>query len=107
MTKKSKAERVQLVLDIVRKLKQFPKASIDGAIRSTDELYINLYDTEFPAIVQVKQIFTEYIQQDDMKPRCLTGFAGKIQFPEIGRTIEYSLPIRKLAQPLFVLRHRM
>lgn len=88
---KSVGERVQLVLDIAKRLRRFPRTDMSG--------YIDLYNSPFPAIIEMKRIFKEYIDSG-------VGVSGKIPFPEIDREIVYILPARKQTQPLFVMRKR-
>lgn len=90
---KTRKERLDLVLDIVKKLRAFPMNDYHGTI--------DIYSAAFPAIAEVKQIFRNYIGQDDVNP---CGYSGKIAFPELNKTIEYILPISKHAQSLFVFR---
>ncbi len=96
---KSKQERLQHVIEICKKLRHFPIS----AVYRNESLYMDLYSSEYQAIVTIKKVFHDYVNQDD--DTCtLRGFSGKIPFPEIGRKIEYILPIKKYANPLFVLR---
>lgn len=99
--KRNKMERLQLVLGFCKQLEKFPKSHPDP---DDPYPYINLYKSEFEAIHEIKNIFHNYVHQNDEDPKSLQGFSGKIQFPEIDRTIEYILPIKSKAQPLFVLR---
>jgi hypothetical protein len=87
---RTKEEKLKIVLDIVKKLRQFP--TVTGTV-------IDLYNADYPATIELKKVFNEYIQKD-----LCSGLTGKIDFPEIGRTIHYTLPIKKQAQPTFVLR---
>lgn len=84
-------ERLQTVLDIAKKLRNFP--STDGS-RTVD-----LYNESFPAIAQLKKVFNEYIRNEHRD-----SVAGKIRFPEIHKTIEYILPAKSVIEPVFVLR---
>lgn len=97
LPKKTKEERVYVVLEIARKLREFkgPNGEIE-----------NLYNDEFPAIKELKKVFNEYINQNDDQQNIikLVSFSGSIKFPEIGRRIEYILPINKTAKSLFVLK---
>lgn len=97
MNKRNKQERLQVVLDIAQKLKRFPKSGF--TVFETP--YMDLYNSEYPAIVKLKKVFHEYIHQSDENS---TGFSGQILFEELNRKIEYILPIKKRAQPLFVLK---
>lgn len=84
-------ERLQIVLDIAQKLRNFPSA--DGC-RTVD-----LYNEAFPAIAQLKKVFHEYVRNESGN-----SLAGKIRFPEIHKTIEYILPVKSHVEPVFVLR---
>lgn len=91
--KKNKQERLKIVLEICKKLRDFPTST--GTT-------IDLYNGHYDAIHKIKEVFTEYVNQDDSKH--LIGFSGKIDFPEIGRKIEYVLPIQNSVNSLFVFR---
>ena len=94
--KKTKSERLKIVLSIIRKLQNFPKQV------TADVPFVNLYNSEYTAIKDLKNIFEQYINQED---DISTGLSGTIKFPEISKTIQYNLPVGKKAQPLFVLKH--
>lgn len=91
---KSRKERLEIVLDIVRKLKNFP---------TTTGTTIDLYNCDFPAMTHLKLIFNRYINQDDSD--YLISESEKIPFPEINRKIHLVLPVKKDASPLFVLKN--
>lgn len=97
--KKSKGERLEIVLSIIRKLQNFPKQVIDANCP-----FVNLYNIEFIAIKELKHVFEQYLNQED---NISIGVSGSIRFPEINRTIQYNLPVGKKAQPLFVLKHQI
>ena len=99
--KRNKQERLQVVLDICKQLKRFPKSSY---LASDPYPYLDLYNSDYIAIQQLKKIFHDFVNQDDDQPKLLTGFSGKIKFPELNRRIEYILPIKHNVEPLFVLR---
>lgn len=84
-------ERLQVVLDIAIKLRNFPSA--DGT------RIVDLYNESYPAIVQLKKAFNDYIRNESRD-----SLSGKIRFPEIHKTIEYILPAKSHIEPLFVLR---
>lgn len=95
--KKSKRERLEIVLSIINKLKTFPKQ----VITTNNSLFVNLYNFEYNAIKELKKIFDRYINQED---NLSIGISGKIHFSEINRTIQYNLPVGKNSQPLFLLK---
>ena len=99
--KRNKQERLQIVLDICKQLKRFPKSSY---LPTDPHPYLDLYNSDYPAIQQLKQVFQDFINQDDSKPNLLSGLSGKIKFPELTRRIEYVLPIKVNVDPTFVLR---
>lgn len=89
----TKRERLQIVLDICKKLKNY---------KLKDGNTINLYNENLcDFITKFKAITREYINQQEDN---LKEFAGKLNFTEIGKTIEYILPIRSNKQPLFVIK---
>lgn len=92
MSKKTKEERLVVVLEIARKLRHFqgPDGTVD-----------DLYNDEYPAIKELKEIFKNYVSQDENN---LISFSGTIKFPEIGRKMEYILPTGSVAKSLFVLK---
>lgn len=92
---KNKKERLEVVLEIAKQLRKFPTST-----GTTIDLYNGYYD----AIHEIKAVFNQYINQDDNQPKQLIQFSGKIDFPELGRKIEYILPIKKEVNSLFVLR---
>jgi hypothetical protein len=95
---KNKKERLEVVLEIAKKLREFPTNQRTG---DTIDLYNGYYD----AIHEIKDVFNQYVNQDDNQPKQLIPFSGKIDFPELRRQIEYILPIKKEATSLFVLRN--
>lgn len=99
--KRTQQERLQIVLDICQQLKRFPKATY---MATDPHPYLDLYNSDYSAIQQLKKVFNEFVKQDDSKPELLIGLSGKIKFPELNRRIEYVLPIKKNVQPMFVLR---
>lgn len=92
---KNKKERLEVVLEIAKQLRKFPTS-----IGTTIDLYSGYYD----AIHEIKDVFNQYIKQNDTQPTKLVAFSGKIDFPELGRKIEYVLPIKQGVNSLFVLR---
>jgi hypothetical protein len=93
--KKTKSERLKIVMDIIQKLRNF---------YSSNNTIVNIYNTEFPTIVKLKTIFDEYINQDDSHPSLIYGLNGSLDFPEINRKIIYTLPVKKDSKPIFILR---
>lgn len=96
---KNKSERLEIVLDLCKKLRKFPTAP--HPIYQVDNSYLNLYDTDYPAIIKIKEIFNMYVKQNDNDLSSLTGFSGTIKFEEFDKIIEYRLPIKKHTNPLF------
>lgn len=89
----NKMERLEIVLQIVNKLKNF---------QSTNNTIINLYDENLCSfITELKQIFDKYIKQDEQN---LKDYKGILYFEEINKNIEYFLPCGKNTKPLFVIR---
>ena len=88
---RSKKERCDIILDIVYKLKNYKTSS--GTI--------NLYNEEYSYYDELKNIFNEYIKQDDEN---IKDYNGIIIFNEIGKKVEYYLPTTYDKNPLFVIR---
>jgi hypothetical protein len=89
----SKIERLQIVLEIVNKLKNF---------KCKNNTIINLYDDNLCSFIKdLKEIFNNYIKQDENK---LIDFKGNLYFEEIDKKIEYFLPCRKNKKSLFVIK---
>lgn len=98
MGKYTRLERLQIVLDITNKLKNFPTSSGIGTL--------DLYNMESNAIHELKEVFKQYINQNtNQNENGSIGYSGKIYFDEIKRTIEYILPIKNNVKPVFVLRY--
>jgi hypothetical protein len=93
MNTKSKEERLEIVLALIKKLRNFP------TVNSTT---IDLYNSEYPSMRKLREIFSRYVNQPEFS---LSGETGTIPFPEMNRKIEYLLPIKKSAEPKFVLRY--
>ena len=89
----TKMERLQIVLQIVNKLKNF---------RCENNTIIDLYNENVCAfITELKQIFDKYIKQEEPN---LIDYQGILYFQEINKNIEYFLPCRKNREPLFVIK---
>ena len=96
---RSKTDRVDVILKIVRQLKNFPNPN------PRIEEPIDLYKDEYEYVVKLKQIFTDYIKQDDDNPDTLRDFRGTIFLTEtLKKNIEYILPVKQNREPLFVIR---
>lgn len=93
--KKSKNDRLEIILSIIKKLQNFPT---QGELTC-----VNLYNFEYTAIKELKHIFDQYLYQEE---QISVGLSGKINFPEINRTIYYNFPVSKKAQPLFLLKQK-
>jgi|LakMenE01Jun11ns_1017448.scaffolds.fasta_scaffold7734288_1 hypothetical protein len=90
--KLSQKERLEIVLDIVKKLKFY--VATNGSV-------IDLYNDEYTFIQEFKKISNEYIKQDDY---LALDYRGLLLFEEINKEIEYLLPASKNKTPLFVIR---
>jgi hypothetical protein len=95
VTRRNRAERVELVVYLATLLKNYP---------AQPGQHLDLYNSEFHAIKELKEQFNEFINQDDSKPESLKRASGKVPFPEMGRKIEYILPIKKNSRPFLVFR---
>ena len=86
-------ERINIVLGIVRQLKNYPTQNMGP---------IDLYKDEYTYVQKLKKVFSDYIKQpqDNLKP-----FKGVVFLEEtVKRDAEYILPILKSQEPLFVIR---
>jgi len=89
-------ERLQIVLEIVSKLKKF---------RCKNNTIIDLYNENLCHFVkELKQIFDKYIKQEEPN---LIDYEGILYFQEINKNIEYFLPCRKNMEPLFVIKGKL
>ena len=88
----NKTERLNIVLNIFKKLKNYK-------LKNGNTL--NLYNENLCSFIkEFKKITNEYIyQQDNIKE-----YKGELYFEEIGKKIEYNLPIKKNKESLFVIR---
>lgn len=77
MTVKTKEERQGIVTQTLDKLRNS-----------------GLESEEYPAIMQLKQILTDYVNNSEDQP----GFSGSIPFPEYKTRIVYLLPMRSCNQ---------
>lgn len=90
---RSQIDRINVVLDIVKQLKNYPTLNTGP---------VDLYKDEYVYVQKLKKIFSDYIKQpqDDLKQ-----FKGVVFFEEtVNRDAEYILPILKSQEPLFVIR---
>jgi hypothetical protein len=88
-----KIERLEIVLDIVKKLKNY---------KCRNNTTIDLYNEHLCSFVaEFKEICNKYVKQDDSK---LEDYKGSLDFQEINKKIEYFLPCKKNKAPLFVIR---
>jgi hypothetical protein len=89
----TKIERLEIVLDIVKKLKNY---------KGKNNTTVNLYNEHLCSFVaEFKEICNNYIKQDESK---LEDYKGTLDFEEINKKIEYCLPCKKNKAPLFVIR---
>jgi hypothetical protein len=90
----NKAERLAIVLDIAKKLKNY---------KLKNGSTLNLYNPELCSFIEeYKKITNEYIKQDDSDVK---DYRGSLLFEEINKNIEYILPAHKSTAPLFVIRY--
>jgi len=91
--KYNQVERLEIVMDIVHKLRNFK--DVRGNV-------VNHYDDRFSFIPEFKKICNEYIKQSPEETA--TERSGTIDYYEMKRTIEYKLPIGWGEKSLFVFR---
>ena len=96
---KTQSERVDIVLNIVRQLKNYPHPN--PKIKET----IDLYNPEYEYVSKFKSIFSNYIKQDDANPESLKDFRGVVFLSgSLERDVEYILPVHTNRESLFVVR---
>jgi repressor of nif and glnA expression len=95
--KRTKEEKVGIVMNIIKKLKYFPRSDF-LTNENIENVYVNLFNEEYSAIKELKSVFTEYINNE-------YNLSGKIKFLEINRTIKYTLPVYSNISPVFVLKN--
>ena len=93
--KLTKTDRVEIVMDIVYKLRNFKDRTGNT---------IDHYKGNYSFIPQFKEICNNYIHQNDNEE--IKEFSGFIHYPEVNRTVEYKLPNKKFQKSLFVFRSR-
>ena len=87
MQYKSSKEKLEIVLDIVKKLKNY----------QTNVGIQDIYLPHYSYVQHCSVIFNDYIRKDERQK-------GKVLFREINKMIEYDLPVNKRGKPLFVIR---
>ena len=80
-------EKTKICVDIANGLKNY----------TNEKGSVNLFNENYTFVPKLKKIFNEYIHGS-------TYFRGKLEFEEIGKMIEYHLPISKNKNPLFVIK---
>lgn len=75
---KSREERLQIKADILKQL---------------DALHIDV------EVVESLQPFLKLLEEYCM-PKIVSGYSGRMAVPELGRVLEYVLPLRVWAQPM-------
>ncbi len=81
-------ERVAICSDIATNLKQFENAKGEK---------VNLFNETYSFVLELKRLFNEYIHNE-------ISLKGSLDFVEIGKKIDYYLPLYKKHQHLFVIR---
>ena len=63
------------------------------------------WGANYSYVTKLKQVFTNYIKQDDDNPETMKEYRGVVFLEEtLKKDIEYILPIHKKKEPLFVIR---
>ena len=90
----NKSDRLAIVLDIAKKLKNY---------KLKNGSTLNLYNHELCSFIEeYKKITNEHIKQDEDD---IKDYKGTLLFEEINKNIEYILPAKKSTAPLFVIRY--
>ena len=90
MNYKTQQEKLYIVMDLIKKLQNF-----DTNVGPQD-----IFLSHYTYVDKCKKMFNDYIRNDVRQK-------GKFLFEEIGKYIEYDLPVNKLGQPLFVIRAKI
>lgn len=85
----NKNDKVKIVIDIIKKLKEFPTKN-----NST----IDLYNKEYTYVQKFKDITMKWINNEHSE------YEGSIYFEELNKYFEYKFPAKSNIEPLFVLR---
>jgi hypothetical protein len=91
----TKIEKLNIILDIAKKLKNF---------KGKNNQIVDLYKDEISFIEDFKNISNEYIKYTPLDNNDIKEFKGSFDFIEIGKRIDYIFPILKKEEPLFVIR---
>jgi|UniRef100_A0A6C0ECI2 hypothetical protein len=84
----TQVERLNIVLDIMKKLKNF---------EINENEIIDIYNSNYSFIKELKEITNKYIKEG-------TTQKGILEFTEIDKKIEYIFPKKNYKKPLFVIR---
>ena len=88
-TKYNQNERISICYDIATQLRGF---------QNEQGVAINLFNDEYSYVKPMKKIFNEYIHDGKARNNII------MDFEEIGKKIEFTLPIYKHKKPLCVIR---
>jgi hypothetical protein len=91
----TKEEKLNIILDIAKKLKNF---------KGKNNQIVDLYKDEISFIEDFKKISNEYIKYIPSDENNVKEFNGSFDFIELGKRIDYVFPILKKDKPLFVIR---
>jgi len=84
----NRAEKVEMCLDIAKKLRCF---------ENQQGVPVDLFQDTYSFVPRLKNIFKEFI--DDTK-----DYSGTLHFEEIGKQIKYHFPISKKKKATFVIK---
>jgi hypothetical protein len=88
MDEYTQKEKLEIVLDIVKKLKYY--SGKNGVI-------VDLYNDSYSFVPKFKSICNEYIKGN-------SSHKGHLQFLEIDKVIKYYFPINKKDDPYFIIK---
>ena len=88
MGKFNQIEKVQIVLDIVKKLQNYT---------NDQGIVVNLYNENYSFVPIFKKICNDYIHSD-------IEYSGSLDFLEIDKKIKYFLPINRKNKALFIIK---
>ena len=88
MGKFNQLEKVQIVLDIVKKLQNYT---------NDQGIVVNLYNENYSFVPLFKKICNDYIHSD-------IEYSGSLDFLEIDKKIKYFLPINRKNKAFFIIK---
>ncbi len=87
----TKTQRLGFIMEMISDLRNF---------RGEKGELVNLYNEEYSAIRELKQVFDSYLKQNDVTS---VTYEGLIKFTELDRKLKYRLPAFSPHKPMLLL----